>query len=332
MIGRLVRVTGVMVALVWAASALASGEAEGAQKAGAPVAVHEPGPRLPAGRPKAVAQPSSGARRLYVATETGLFASEDEGHHWDRLQTAPLNNDGILAMTVHPQNAEQLFVGGRGGLWTSADGGVRWRPLGTPAGVRSAIRAIAVAPSVPETIYVGTEQEGIFRSPDGGSSWSSAGHGLPEALAGGRVTPIGSLAAHPTNPQIAYAGTELHGLYKTTDGGASWTAINRGLGLFPLPWRAGSPSLVIDRIDPRRMMVMVLRPVHSRLVKTLVYQSADGGDHWFPLEVEPPVDAEGIALVQDPADPTRVVLLTTTGRIRIAWQPVAGVETPGRQP
>lgn len=320
------------MALVWVALALASGEQEGTRKVRTPVAVHEPGPRLPAGRPRAVAQPRSGARRLYVATETGLFASEDEGRHWDQLQTAPLKNDDILAMTVHPENAEQLFVGGRGGLWKSPDGGVSWRPLATPAEARSVIRSIVVAPSVPETIYVGTEREGVFRSPDGGNSWSSASRGLPETLAGGRSAPIRSLTVDPTNPSIAYAGTELHGLHKTTNGGATWVAINRGLGLFPLQRRVESPSLLIDRVDPRRMMVMLLRPLHSRLVRTFIYQSADGGEHWFALEVEVPSDAQGVTLTEDPSDPKRAVLLTTTGAIQIQWQPIAGVGNTGQHP
>lgn len=332
MISRLLRVSGVIVALVWAASALASGEREGDQTAGTPGIMREPGPRLPVGRPRAVVQSTNGARRLYVATEFGLFASDDEGRHWDRLQTAPMKNADILAMTVHPQNAEQLFVGGRGGLWKSPDGGVSWSPLATPAGTRSAIRSIAVAPTVPETIYVGTEREGVFRSPDGGNSWSSASRGLPEALAGGRSSPIRSLVVDPTNPSIAYVGTELHGLHKTTDGGTSWVAINQGLGLFPLPWRVGSPSIVISRVDPRQMMAMFLRPLHSRLVRTFIYQSSDGGKRWFALEVEVPSNAQGVTLTEDPSNPKRVVLLTTTGAMQIQWQPVSGVENTGQHP
>lgn len=332
MIGRLLRVTGVIVALGWAVSGLASSEQASDQNAGTPGAMREPGLRLPAGRPQAVARSRGGAGRLYVATETGLFASEDEGRHWDRLRAVPLKNGDILALAVHPLNEGRLFVGGRGGLWKSLDGGVSWKSLSAPAEARFAIRAIAVNPTVPETIYAGTEQEGVFLSPDGGNSWSPASQGLPEALAGGRVAPIRSLAVDPTNPQVAYAGTELHGLYKTTDGGAAWAAINRGLGPFPLPWRAGSPSLLIDRADPRQMMAMLVRPLHSRSVKTFVYQSSDAGEHWFALEVELPSGAQGVALAEDPSHPQMVVLLTTKGAILIQWRPVAGVKATGEHP
>lgn len=317
------------MALVWAASDLASGERGGDFTAGTSDAMRESGPKLPHGRPRAMAQSASGSKRLYVATETGLFTSDDKGHRWDRLRVAPLTNGDVLALAIHPLHEGHLFVGGRGGLWKSLDGGGSWRPLSTPAGTRSAIRSIAVAPTVPETIYISTDQEGVFRSPDGGRVWSPASQGLPEVLAGGRVAPIRSFTIDPTNASIAYAGTELHGLYKTTDGGRSWVAINQGLGLFPMPWRVGSPSIVINHVDPGQVMAMLLRPLHSRLIKTFVYQSSDGGKHWFALEVEVPPDTQGVTLVEDPADPKHVILLTTTGAIQIQWQPVAGTGNTG---
>src|SRR5574337_1626975 len=92
MIGRLLRVSGVIVVLVWAVSASASGERGGDHTAGTSGAMRESGPKLPLGRPKAMAQSASGSKRLYVATETGLFTSDDKGHHWDRLRVAPLTN------------------------------------------------------------------------------------------------------------------------------------------------------------------------------------------------------------------------------------------------
>lgn len=332
MIGRLLRVNGAILGLLCAVSALALAEQEGGQKAPTADALPEPALRLPAGRPQAVAQARSGTRRLYMATETGLFATDDQGRRWDRLGVSPSGHADILALAVDPLNEGRLYVGGRSGLWKSPDGGASWKPLSTHAVARSAIRSIAVAPTVPETIYIGTEREGIFRSPDGANSWIPASRGLPETLAGGRTAPIRSLAVDPTNPSIAYAGTELHGLYKTADGGATWATINRGLGVFPLQRRVGSPSLLIDQADPRQMMAMLVRPLHSRLVKTSVYQSSDGGENWFALEIELPSGAQGIALAEDPSHPQMVVLLTTKGAIRIQWRPVARVETTGEQP
>lgn len=329
MIGRLGLVSGVIVGLAGALLGLASAERGHGQQEGAPAALREAEPRLPVGRPRAVAQARGGTRRLYAATETGLFVSDDEGRRWDRLGVPPAETADILAMAVDPQNEGRLYVGGRGGLWQSPDGGATWQPLSAPAEARSAIRSIAVAVAVPKIFYVGTEREGVFRSPDGGVSWIRVSRGLPEALAGGRPAPIRSLAIDPTNPSVAYAATEVHGLYKTIDGGSTWTAINRGLGLFPMQWRVGIPSLLIHQADPRHMMAMLVRPLHSRLVKTSIYQSSDGGEHWFPLEVELSSGAQGVALAEDPSDPQKVVLFTTKGAIRIKWRPIEGVAPSG---
>lgn len=329
---RIVMMIGAILALAAALSAFALAAEEGGRKGRTPDALREPGLTLPIGRPQAVAQSRSGTRRLYVATGAGLFESGDGGRRWDPLRASPAGNADILAMAVDPLNEARLYAGGRGGLWQSEDGGATWKPLSSPRVVRSAIRSIAIAPTVPEILYVGTDQEGIFRSLDGGGSWIPASRGLPEALAVGRPAPIPSLAVDPTNPLTAYAATELHGIYKTTDGGASWTGINQGLGLLRLQRRAGSPSLLINRADRRQLLAMLVRPIHSRLIKTSVYQSSDGGDHWFALEVELPSNARGMALAEDPADPQQVVLFTTTGAIKFHWEKITGIEGTRQRP
>jgi len=169
--------TGSILALIGALSAFAFATEKGERKVHPPDALREPGPTLPFGRAQAVAQARSGTRRFYVATETGLFASDDGGHRWDRLGVSPAGNADILAVAVDPLNEARLYIGGRGGLWQSEDGGTTWKTLSSPSLVRSAIRSIAIAPRVPETLYVGTDQEGIFRSPDGGASWIPARRG-----------------------------------------------------------------------------------------------------------------------------------------------------------
>jgi hypothetical protein len=148
--------TGSILALIGALSAFAFATEEGERKVHPPDALREPGPTLPFGRPQAVAQARSGTRRFYVATETGLFASDDGGHRWDRLGVSPAGNDDILAVAVDPLNEARLYVGGRGGLWRSEDGGTTWKTLSSHNLFRSAIRSIAIAPRVPETLYVGT--------------------------------------------------------------------------------------------------------------------------------------------------------------------------------
>jgi hypothetical protein len=126
---------------------------------------------------------------------------------------------------------------------------------------------------------------------------------------------------HPTNPDLAYAATELHGLYRTTDAGVLWVPINKGLGPFPLRWRTGGPRLLLDPLDPKRLLAFVIRPVHSHRLQTRLFQSADGGEHWLPLELELPIEEQGVALAVDPADPKSVLLFTTRGALPVQWPP-----------
>lgn len=320
---RLGRVIGAVLGLVLGVSALARAGEEGGRNAPTPAAVTQPGPRLPVGGLQAVAQARGGMKRLYAVTESGLFVSDDGGRRWDRRGLSPAASADILAMAVDPRDEHRLYAAGRSGLWRSPDGGASWNLLSPPVLTRSGIRAIAVAPTVPETIYVGTDQDGIFRSPDSGATWVPANQGLPEALGGGRPALIRSLAVHPTYPDLAYAATELHGLYRTTDAGAKWVPINKGLGPFPLRRRTGGPRLLLDPLDPKRLLAFVIRPVHSHRLQTRLFQSADGGEHWRPLELELPIEEQGVALAVDPADPKGVLLFTTRGSLRVQWPPRA---------
>jgi hypothetical protein len=321
---------GALLGLLLGVSVCAQAREEGKGKGPTPAAMNEPGVRFPVARPQAVAQARSGLRRVYVATESGLFVSDDGGRRWDKRGPLPVASADVLAMAVDPGDEQRLYAGGRGGLWRSPDGGVSWKVLSLPAPARSAIRSIAVAPTVPETIYVGADQDGIFRSADGGASWVAASRGLPEAFSGGRPAGVRSLAVHPEQALIAYAATELHGLYRTLDGGALWEPINQGLGRFPLRWRAGGPHLLLHSLDPTRLMALVIRPLHAHRVQTRLFQTSDGGEHWVPLEVELGADEGGLALADDPADPEVALLFTTTGAVRLRWQTIEGIAPSGK--
>jgi len=320
-IGRLDGLIGVMLGLVLGVPALALAAEEGGLKPRTAAQLGGTVPRLPGERPHAVAQARSGTKRVYAATATGLLVSEDGGRRWDPLRLPPAADVEVLAMAVDPQDERRLYVGGLGGLWKSPDAGATWTPIHLPT--RSVPRALAVAATTPAVLYVGTDQEGVFRSPDGGVSWVPAGRGLPEAPAGGRPASIRSLAVHPTNPDLAYAATELHGLYRTTDAGVVWVPINKGLGPFPLRWRTGGPRLLLDPLDPKRLLAFVIRPVHSHRLQTRLFQSADGGEHWLPLEFELPNEEQGVALAVDPVDPKGVLLFTTRGALPLQWPPRA---------
>src|SRR6201993_4486553 len=136
---------------------------------------------------------------------------------------------------VNPGDASTFYFGAvAGGVWKTTDGGNTWQVLtdGTPI---LSVGAIAIAPSNHEVIYVGTGEaaprgnmthgDGVYKSSDGGKSWSHVG------LRDSRQ--IGALIIDPGNPDIvlvaalghAFGPNTERGVFRTTDGGKSWTKV-----------------------------------------------------------------------------------------------------------
>lgn len=212
------------------------------------------------------------------------------------------------------------YAGGLGGLFKSADGGVTWNSVfnGKPV---SSIGAIAVAPSDANVVYVGTGEsnlrndvafgDGVWRSGDAGKTWSHAG------LA--NTGHIGAIAVDPHNPNRAfvaalgnvYKPSEDRGVYRTLDGGKTWTKV------LYTDDRTGASSIVIDPTDPNVIFAGMWEgwrnPYHlnSGGPSDGIYESTDGGDHWTRLQGHGlPASVMGrIAIAFAPSDPQRVYAL-----------------------
>jgi photosystem II stability/assembly factor-like uncharacterized protein len=162
----------------------------------------------------------------------------------------------IAALAAHLDGGKvTVYVGAAsGGVWKSTDGGTTFKPLFDKQPVQS-IGAITLDPSNPKTVWVGTGEpwtrnsvsvgNGIYKSTDGGESWTHMG--LPESER------IERILVHPKNPDVVYAcvpgklwsDSADRGLYKTTDGGKSWALILQGKNL-----STGCSGLTMDPKDP----------------------------------------------------------------------------------
>ena len=127
---------------------------------------------------------------------------------------------------------------------------------------RDKITAIVVDPRDVDVLYVGTENAGIYKSINGGSSWRPAQNGLGRAR-------IDSLIIDPLDHQILYASTNMGGVYKTADGGENWFAVNQGLT--DKGWGTAVTFVAMDPSDHQRLFYSA---------SGQVYATENGGEIW----------------------------------------------------
>ena len=135
------------------------------------------------------------------------------------------------------------------------------------------VGAFAIAPRAPNVVYL-AEFNQLAISRDGGKTWN--------AVAGTTSSRVSALAISSANPDIIYAGTESLDLYKSTDGGTTWVAMNQGLGLAP-GVRLSVTALAIDPQNPARVYAARGAWVGTSAASLLplgVMLSVDGGASW----------------------------------------------------
>jgi len=236
----------------------------------------------------------------------------------------PLGNRAAAVVGVPGDPATYFAGAASGGIWKSVDGGLRWKPVSDSVPVPS-IGALAVAPSDPSVVWAGTGEpfirsnvsvgNGVWKSTDGGATWTHRG-----LAATGRIARI---VIHPVNPDIVYVAAVGHGyapqpergIYRTTDGGATWKRV-----LF-VDENTGASDLVMDPSNPRVLFAGMWQiEIHtwgreSGGPGSGLFVSRDGGDTWMRLEghglPDPPVGKIGLCMT--PRDADRIYALIETG-------------------
>lgn len=210
----------------------------------------------------------------------------------------------VSEIALDPQDPFTFYVAlGTGGLFKTTNDGSTFSPVFEKEAVAS-VGAVAVAPSDPKVVWLGTGESndrnssswgsGVYRSTDGGDSWTSVG------LAPTRF--IARIAVHPTDPATAWvaapgdlwnAGRD-RGLYKTTDAGKTWTKVLSA----PAPYddRVGAGDVAIDPANPSVLYATLYArrrtPWSFNYGPALtdgkdlggIFKSTDGGATWRKLE------------------------------------------------
>src|SRR5881409_3754354 len=143
-----------------------------------------------------------------------------------------------IAATREPSGKITLFVGAAsGGVWKSDDSGTRYRPVFDEQPVQS-IGAIALDPKNPKNVWVGTGEswtrnsvsigDGIYKSTDGGETWTHAGLEKSERVARIAIPQGKSDTIFAAVPGALWSDSSDRGLYKSTDGGKTWKQVLKG--------------------------------------------------------------------------------------------------------
>ena len=189
--------------------------------------------------------------RLYAGVDPGaLFVSDDRGDSWRE----------VPSLTDHPTRAK----------WSPGAGGLM-------------VHSIAFDPSRPARLTVGVSAAGVFRSDDGGASWAPRNAGVRADFLPEREPLVGQcvhhLEMHPQRPDVLYQQNHC-GVYRSDNGGDTWTDISSGL-----PSRFGFPFAALPR-DGNTVFVI---PEESDQVRTTangalgIFRSRDCGVSWEPL-------------------------------------------------
>ena len=220
---------------------------------------------------------------VYAGTDLEVFRSDDGAAHWTVTPGPAPSHLPVNALLATPAAVYVNVVSNSpapvaiGFLFKSTDRGASWSPLGTGGFF---VTALVADPANPGVLYAGSHS-GVFRSADGGSTWTAASGGLPS---GADVTALVAPA-----PGILYAALTRGGkVFRSTDGGDHWQRMSRGIA---------SASLTAFAAGPNPAVLYVAANAGTSGSGSL-FRTADGGAHWQRADSGLPADLQ--ALVVNP--------------------------------
>ncbi len=228
---------------------------------------------------------ATGQHRVLMCREGTLWLSKDDCQSWE----SPLFDSAeeqAIAAALHPTRSETLFLATSRRLLISTNAGKDWSPPASGLEFKWRPHSVLVSARRPDRVYVTTRGHGVFRSDDGGRTWTEANTGLPKAIGAAPVAPIESAVLNPENPDVLYVAAEAMGIYKSTDGGTTWNRAGNGLP-GRLPNRSQKWVLSIDPLQPERLLLWAHWPVNSEGTESAFFISDDGAGRWRKLAAGP---------------------------------------------
>lgn len=260
--------------------------------------------------------------RNSVSVGSGLYLTTSGGNSWS-FKGLP-QSERIARIVIHPQNSATIWVAVQGPLWgageergvyKSTDFGETWNRV-LYIDEHTGCADLAIDPKNPEVLYAamwehqrfpdffnsGGPGSGLYRSTDGGESWEELRNGLPEGLLG-RI----GIGLAPSAPQNIYISVEAEkeeekGLYKSTDGGKSWSMVSDQFNTKVRPFYFS--RIVVDPSDPEKVYKCGLNLIISD----------DGGEGFRTVGSRVHSDVHDVWV--NPRNPDHVIIATDGGLYR----------------
>ncbi|MEO8373220.1 MAG: glycosyl hydrolase, partial [Candidatus Solibacter sp.] len=235
-------------------------------------------------------------------------------------QIGPFRGGRVVAVAGVPSQPDTFYFGAvGGGVFKTTDSGLSWAPMSDGQFKTGSVGALAVADSDPNVIYAGmgeacvrgnaTHGDGVYKSLDGGRTWKNMG--LEDSYH------IGAVVVHPKDANVVYVAAlghlwgpnEMRGVYRSTDGGATWKQVLKRTNT------AGAVDLAMDPANPRVLYASTWeisrKPwrMDSGGPGSGLFKSTDGGDTWNEISRAPglPRGVLGrIGVTVSPVNPERV--------------------------
>ena len=271
----------------------------------------------------------------FGATGGGLWKTTDGGLNWDPVTDGKIGSASIGAVQVCEADPDIVYIGGgetqiRGniqqgdGVYKSTDAGETWEHLGLTESQN--IARIRIHPDNCDVAWVAAfgkhsaenPERGVYKTIDGGATWDLVLHKSPKAGAT-------DLVMDATDPDVLYAsiweawrkswgassGGDDSGLYKSTDGGETWTDITDNIGLAEGP--VGKIGVAVSPANPDRVWALIEHEPDGG-----VWRSDDGGERWERVNEERKLRQRAFYYTRIYADPQDedIVYAVNTGLYR----------------
>jgi photosystem II stability/assembly factor-like uncharacterized protein len=206
----------------------------------------------------------------------------------------PHRGGRVVAVAGHPTRPGTFYFGSTGGgVWRTDNAGITWRNISDGFFASASVGAIAVAESDPNVLYVGTGEacirsnvsygDGVYRSTDGGDTWTHLGLEATRHIARVRIDPRDPDRVYVAALGHAFGPNPERGVYRSRDGGRTWELV-----LF-VSDATGAIDLCIDPFNPRVLYAAMWQGrrkpwrLDSGGPESGLYRSTDGGDSWRRL-------------------------------------------------